>query len=347
LRLALARGLGARRARRLIRDCNGKVPWQSPHKAPERWHDALQAAASVDAASILRACEQQQVELLHPDDPRWPPCCEASEDAPLVLFARGRLELLAQGVRVAIVGARAPLPEAAMLTRAWTEALISAGATIVAAVERGINEATLRAAGSNCIAVLAGGHGKLAASGQRLAKSVFDAGGVVISALPPHASPTKPAFLQRNLLLALFGDLLLVVQAAEGSGALLVAEWAAQLGKEVCVVPGPAWSQAFAGSHALIRSGAMLVDAPEQLLEVLGLQRDANATRSHFQPRNEEEARVLAALAEQPLHLDALAERTALTWQQLAPILLALEMAGAIERLPGDRYALSQGGPHR
>jgi DNA processing protein len=108
----------------------------------------------------------------------------------------------------------------------------------------------------------------------RLAEEIVAAGGALVSQFPDGTSPRRHNFPARNVTLAALSDVVVVVEAVQGSGALITAEAALDLHKEVMAVPGSIFSPLSVGTHALIRDGAGLVQNARDVLAALGVGRE-------------------------------------------------------------------------
>jgi DNA processing protein len=108
----------------------------------------------------------------------------------------------------------------------------------------------------------------------RLAEEIVAAGGALVSQFPNGTSPRRQNFPARNVTLAALSDVVVVVEAMQGSGALITAEAALDLHKEVMAVPGSIFSPLSVGTHALIRDGAGLVQNARDVLGALGIGRE-------------------------------------------------------------------------
>src|SRR4029077_17982618 len=93
----------------------------------------------------------------------------------------------------------------------------------------------------------------------RLAEEIIAAGGALVSQFPDGTNPRRQNFPARNWTMAALSDVVVVVEAGEGSGALITAEAALHLHKEVMAVPGSVFSALSVGTHGLLRDGAGLV----------------------------------------------------------------------------------------
>ena len=156
----------------------------------------------------------------------------------------------------------------------------------------------------------------------------------------PLGTPAVAAnFPRRNRIIAGMSRGCLVVEAAERSGSLITARLAAENGRDVFAIPGSIHSPLSRGCHKLIRQGAKLVERAEDILEELRWESVvAAAPVAETAPADPEAARLLGAMGYDPCHLDALAERTGLTADQLLAMLLPLELDGHVAPLPGGRY---------
>jgi DNA processing protein len=134
-----------------------------------------------------------------------------------------------------------------------------------------------------------------------------------------------------------------VVEAAEKSGSLITAMLAAEQGRDVFAIPGSIHSALAKGCHHLIRQGAKLVDTADHILEAFG-----HAVRGHADMADDEAAlldrltrsarTLLDALAHDPVPADVLAARLRWDAADTQASLLALELAGVVERLPGNVF---------
>jgi len=168
--------------------------------------------------------------------------------------------------------------------------------------------------------------------------------GCVVSEFLPEQGARPEQFPRRNRVIAALSRATLVIEAEVRSGSLITARLAGNYGREVFAVPGSVQVGNHAGCHQLIRGGAALASDPASIMQELGwfgVKGDLFPKRKTYQPRSENEAKILDLLHSESLHLDELTETCGLTMPELSPILLGLELQGVIERLPGSRYQLS------
>ena len=126
---------------------------------------------------------------------------------------------------------------------------------------------TIAVMGTGVDVVYPAAHGKLA-------EEIIAAGGALVSQFPDGTTPRRHNFPARNWTMAALAEVVVVVEAAQGSGALITAEAALDLHKEVMAVPGSVFSPLSVGTHALIRDGAGLVQNARDVLAALGLLRE-------------------------------------------------------------------------
>jgi DNA processing protein len=242
-------------------------------------------------SEVLRA-----IEAFAPDDAReqaaaalldvicahahsYPDALRGLADSPPVLWALGgadRLTELLDGPGVAVVGSRRPSAYGIEVAEELSRGLSAAGVTVVSGLALGIDAAAhrgaLRAASPRTIAVLGSGAD---VPYPRLNRAIYDriAGvGVILSESPPGRRPFRWTFPARNRIMAAITAMTVVVEAADPSGSLITASFAAELGRGVAAVPGRVTATNAAGSNRLLRDGAAVIrDAADALDELFGV----------------------------------------------------------------------------
>jgi DNA processing protein len=192
---------------------------------------------------------------------------------PAELRTRGRWPP-PEGPRVAIVGSRRPSPYGEAVAEQLGSELARAGVIVVSGLALGIDAAAHRGAlngGGITVAVMGTGVDLVyPAAHSRLADEILAGGGALVSQFPDGTVPRRQNFPARNWTIAALSDVVLVVEAGEGSGALITADAALHLHKEVMAVPGSVFSALSVGTHGLLRDGAGLVQNARDVLAVLG-----------------------------------------------------------------------------
>ncbi len=264
-----------------------------------------------------------------------------SRPEPADLHARGRWPL-PEGPRVAIVGSRRPSPYGEAVAEQLAADLARSGVIVISGLALGIDAAAHRGAlngGGITVAVMGTGVDLVyPAAHSHLAEQIFAAGGALVSQFPDGTNPRRQNFPARNWTMAALSDVVVVVEAGEGSGALITAEAALHLHKEVMAVPGSIFSALSVGTHALLRDGAGLVQNARDVLGVLGLGGEVlddplpTPNRLGFALRPERDG-IVAHLSD-VLALSAadIARKLQLPVAEVLGRLTALELDGAVRR---------------
>ncbi len=282
-------------------------------------------------------------------DPRYPALLREIPDPPLFLYCHGRLEQDAGCV--AVVGSRRATSYGRAATRKLCRALARHGITVVSGMARGIDTAAHEGAlagGSPTVAVLGSGLERIYPPENKKLFHAIAEKGAVISEFFLKDPPMPHHFPKRNRVIAGMSLGVVVVEAARKSGSLITARLAADQGREVFAVPGSIESQKSAGTHALIKQGAKLVEDVKDILEEIGHRLDVKpppaiapqkgVAPSQDPPLSPEASRVLDALEPYPVHIDDLVRKLAMDAGRLAGILLKLELGGWVQQVPGKRF---------
>ena len=351
LRLVLTPGVGPVTANALLdRFKTPKSIFSASHAALRKHASDAQARAllaPVDGAlqAAIDAALAWQSEpgnhLLRRGDATYPALLRTLRDAPPLLYAKGRTDLL-PGAALAIVGSRNATVQGRATASAFAEALSGAGISIVSGLALGIDAAAheggLRGPGST-IAVVGTGADRIYPRRNRDLAHRIASDGCVLSEYPLGTPPLAENFPKRNRLISGMSCGVLVVEAAAKSGSLITAEVANDQGRDVFAIPGSIHSLLSAGCHKLIQSGARLIASPGELLVALSRAPLVRAALPAPAPAESDElARLLETLGQGPLHGDTLAELTTMHPGNLSAQLVALELAGKVERLPGGLF---------
>lgn len=328
-------------------ELTARVAAASGTEARERAARAIDRLAKLGAVAIT------------PDDLAYPDAFRLLPDAPFLLFASGRLELLGEPA-VGIVGTREPTDYGRETATRLAGDLARAGYTVVSGMAKGIDAAAhagALGAGAGTVGVL--GHGIDLTYPRENARlfSAMRERGLLITELPPGEEPRAGNFPRRNRLISALSEGVLVVEMAVKSGAQHTVAYALEQGREVFAVPGPIGSPMSAGTNQLLKEGARLVTSSEDVLEELrGVGRpvpvrragpaasarpaEADLGAEPVEPEglSPEESRTWAALGMDPLHVDDVAAAAGLAPSGVLAALLGLELRGVVEQLPGKRY---------
>lgn len=363
IHLLRAPGLGAGDLRRMVDRLGspaavldaGAPAWQAMGlKAPTRaWlRHPDHACLDADLAWLARPGHH----LLAWDDPDYPALLRQAPSPPAALWVVGDPTALWLP-QVAIVGSRNASPGGRDTAASFARSLAGAGMAITSGLALGIDaaaHAATLAAGGRTLAVMGTGPDRIYPSLHRdLAARIADSGCLATEFLP-GTGPRRSHFPSRNRIVAGLCLGVLVVEAAQRSGALITARLAAEAGREACAIPGSIHHPLARGCHRLIRDGALLVETPDDLLAALAplAARLAGELRGRLAlgapsptpttaprlPPGEDYARLWDALEHAPLALDRLAERSGLTVEGLSSMLALMELEGLVVAGHG-RYA--------
>jgi DNA processing protein len=278
-------------------------------------------------------------------DAAYPAALLTTPDPPPLLYVLGEPQALAAPRMLAVVGSRNPTPGGRDNARAFAASLAEQGVCIVSGLAAGIDaaahEGALQAGGATVAVVGTGVDRVYPARHRELAHRIVHAG-CVVSEYPLGTPPLAANFPRRNRIIAGLTQGTLVVEAALGSGSLITAELAAQMGREVFAIPGSIHAPQSRGCHALIRQGAKLVETvahiTEELRHLWGPETTAPAhTPAAVPAPSTDDDPVLAALGYDPTPFDLLQARCGWDTARLQAHLLMLELDGIVQRLPGDR----------
>jgi DNA processing protein len=244
------------------------------------------ADAAQRADQTISRLEALGLQVVTTADDRYPSRLAAIDMPPHVLYVLGNPGALDGRSAVAIVGTRRATDAGRAMAARLAATLVSVGSTVVSGLATGIDGAAHAAtvhAGGTTEAVIGSGHAALFPRiHQRLARSIVEAGGAVVSELAPDIRPTHGTFPRRNRVISGLADATVVVEAPARSGALITASWALEQGRDCFLVPGPIDAPASAGCLAFLRefaNSARIVAGIPQLIEDLGLARQLAEAR--------------------------------------------------------------------
>lgn len=234
--------------------------------APRARYDAFAAAdarARIAAAGLRAMCRCSDA---------YPARLRDLPDPPAVLHVAGAAEALEDRDAAALVGARRASAYGLEVARGLGRGLSSAGVPVVSGMALGVDSAAHTGAlegPAPTVAVLAGGADVPYPGSKRSLYARIVRQGCAVSELPPGFGVFRWCFPARNRLIAGLARTTVVVEAAERSGSLITADFAADLGRPVAAVPGHVTSGRSGGAHALLKAGAALVTDAADVLDLL------------------------------------------------------------------------------
>ena len=373
LALTLVPGLGTRNAGKVV--ARFRTPQAIFRASPSELESAGISgglARSITSGCTFEDAVVQQEKMLAAgtvavtiNDPSYPPLLREIFDPPILLFARGRVELL-QGTMFGVVGTRRPTPYGLAATERLSADLARAGLTIVSGMARGIDTAAHKsalAAGGDTIAVLGCGVDVVYPVENRNLAAELATKGLIVSEFPMGSTAFPQNFPIRNRIISGMSAGLLVVEGAQYSGSAITARLAIDQGREVFAVPGNITSKLSWGPNLLIKQGAKLVqdwndvvvDLPPEVRRKLiddGKKRllaqgvtDGDATSGAAQAslltgQSDISRKLLETLKpDASIHLDDLVATLGdFSPSELIAALFELELTGLVKQLPGKNF---------
>ncbi|MBC7624264.1 MAG: DNA-protecting protein DprA [Aeromicrobium sp.] len=278
--------------------------------------------------------------LLTLADADYPPALLQIANPPIVLYLKGRRELL-QSSAIAVVGSRNATPAGIQNAENFSHTLSDGGLTIVSGLALGIDAAAHRgglAGKSSTIAVVGTGLDLVYPARNKALAHQISEQGLIISEFSLGMPALAANFPRRNRIISGLARGVLVVEAALASGSLITARQAGEQGREVFAIPGSIHSPMSKGSHQLIKQGAKLVDDANDIFDELNFRPNQVMSLTAACNDPEIENPVLNALGYDAVSIDELCIRTCLPPSQLVGQLTELELAGQVAQLAGGRY---------
>lgn len=347
LRLSLLPGLGDDSFRRLL------LAFGSPERILAANHAELGKVVRPQLASAI--CDGGEMAglsavadwLLEPAngivtlaDTLYPQALLQIADPPPLLYVKGHVDLLNRPA-LAIVGSRNATPQGVATAESFAKALSDSGLTIVSGLALGIDAAAHRgglAGKARSVAVVGTGLDVIYPARNRVLAQALAAHGALLSELALGTPAVGANFPRRNRLISGLARGCLVVEAAPRSGSLITARLATEQGREVFAIPGSIHSTLSKGCHLLIKQGAKLVEAAQDILEELGLPPlAAGAPDSLAHPAASAQT-LLDHMGFHPCDIDTLAARSGLAADAVCSLLTQLELEQLVAALPGGKY---------
>lgn len=305
---------------------------------PDRVARALLTPLTDETKALIERTQEWAAQagnhILTLADAAYPQALLDIADPPILLYAKGRIDLLARP-SVAVVGSRNATAQGVSNAGKFSETLSEAGLTIVSGMALGIDTAAhqgaLRGNGSTVAVIGTGADIVYPARNHALAHQIAESGCILSEYM--LGTPAIPSnFPRRNRIISGLSKGVLVIEAAAQSGSLITARMAGEQGRDVFAIPGSIHSPLSKGCHLLIKQGAKLVDSAQDILDEISYRAKAHAPAS-TQPVPD--SPILAAMGFDPVDLDTLAQRCGFDIASLHAELLTLELDGAVETLPG------------
>lgn len=313
----------------------------------------IKICAKSTLESELSKIHDADARMIARGEPDYPPLLARVEDAPPLIFIRGFAHLLRKKT-TAIVGTRNASINGLRLAQSFAAAFGDAGFLIASGMARGIDTAAHEGSlKSGTAAVLAGGVDVVyPKENQALYEKIIE-NGVVLAEMPTGTIPQARHFPRRNRIISGMARGVVVIEAAKKSGSLITARMAAEQNREVFAVPGSPLDPRAKGANELIRQGAHLAESPEEIIQILNGQFMNTASEpqpieikhkiiKQPDPTEINSARhvIKKMLNVTPVSVDEIIRRCHMSPAVVSTILLEIELAGHLERHPGNQVSL-------
>lgn len=215
------------------------------------------------AERTLDDCYRQRVNLLTCQDAGYPNRLKNISDPPVLLYYRGQVPAVDEEPIIAMVGSRRCTPYGLLCAKRFGFHVASCGCVVASGGARGIDTMALRgavSAGKPVICVLGCGVDVVYPKENEALFRDVESNGWLLSEYPPGTPPEGRHFPVRNRIISGLSVGVLVVEAAEKSGALITANLALEQGRDVFAIPGNIGVPSCKGSNKLLKEGAIVAE---------------------------------------------------------------------------------------
>ena len=315
------------------------------------------------AEEEVMTAEIKHVHLITIEDEEYPYNLKQIEDCPPILYALGNVNLLKNDNMLAVVGSRNASISACRLAKSIASSLAQKNIVVVSGMAKGIDSSAHNGAleiNGNTIAVLGTGIDVIYPSENDKLYKQLEKNGLIISEFPFHTKPQASNFPRRNRIVSGLSKGVLVVEADIRSGSLITAHQALDQGRDVYAVPGAPYDGRSSGCNKLLKDGAILVEAPEDILE------NFNFTQVQFEPRkikkvemtdlfeysldnnennkdiaksDDKYTKLLSLISEDGEDIDDIIRVSKMPAEDILVMIMELELENKIIRLPGNKIA--------
>ena len=220
----------------------------------------------------IKYIEKNEIKILYLLDNNYPIKLKNIYDPPIVLYAKGNIDIL-NDVSIGIVGSRDCSDYGRNIASKISYELSKSSINIISGLAKGIDSAShigaIQAKGKTIAVMGTGIESVYPSENKKLAESIIDSGGTLITEFPINAPIRRLNFPKRNRIISGLSNGILVVEAKEKSGALITADFALEQGKNVYAIPGNITSMNSIGTNDLIKLGAKAVTNVVDIIEDL------------------------------------------------------------------------------
>ena len=325
---------------------------------------------------IIHKIDEYKMDVTTFLDKDFPSILNHIYNPPAILFMRGNRALLDKRLnRIALVGARRCSLYGRNVARMLGKELGKYSTIIVSGGARGIDthghEGLLASLGYGIVVMGCGLDIVYPRENTKLFDRILQNNGLLVSEYPPGTPPSAKHFPARNRIISGLSRGVIVVEAKGSSGSLITADMAVSEGRDVFVVPCNLLDHTADGNKFLMRNGAFVLTGYEDIVKEYHLTlRDMYSTKEKLSPPNKRDTMGVKDSSQMANHgqgvdtqglsmlsfnvdrsiilseiphdrcitVSDILKATSIPLQQLQPLLLELEMEGAIEHQPPRGY---------
>ena len=302
--------------------------------------------ADRDVAKELELIKRHKIDIITLNDVSYPPSLKAIYDPPPLLYVKGKIKREDKNA-IAIVGSRRATTYGRLTAQRLSAQLAAQRITIISGMARGIDSEAHKGAlavGGRTVAVLGCGIDVVYPPENRALEERIASSGAVITEFPFGTRPFAGNFPKRNRIISGLSIGVIIVEAAQRSGALITARLALEQGREVFAVPGSTTSPYSKGTHNLIKEGAKLVEDIDDILEELKplieirMEKGKESQDSLKPILSKEEEIIYNLVTQEPKHIDLLIQESKLSAQKVTGILMNLQLKRLVKELSGKNF---------
>lgn len=318
-----------------------KKVWERFQNWEKAWDK--ESDANINPEKEFGELQNKKISLMLKEDENYPPLLKEIPLPPFGIYILGKLNY--NQPAIAIVGTRTATPQGKELSKTFAQKLGVNGITVISGLAMGIDEYAHRGAlesNGKTVAVLGTPLNYIYPKcNERLAKTILEKNGAIISEFPSNQEYHPQNFLIRNRIISGLTDAVLVIEAPERSGALATARFALEQNREIFVIPGNIAATNYRGSNTLIKAGATPVTDAQDILDYFGIANVPKQTAAGLFSGNENEKIIVNAFKgkEEQLTTEELIKLTKLDIGQFNKSLAVLVIRGIIKEING-KYTL-------
>ncbi|MDD3284093.1 MAG: DNA-processing protein DprA [Patescibacteria group bacterium] len=306
----------------------------------------IQERDKINVEKTWNLYKNQNIKIITFFDNEYPYLLKQTYSPPLVIFARGNINLLQHKNFLSVVGTRRNTQYGKSVVQNFVRPVAEQNITIVSGLAIGIDSLahieSLDTSGST-IAVLGTPIDKIYPNcNYNLAQKILK-NGLIISEMPINTPFVKENFARRNRIIAGLSQATFVVEAGEKSGALITSEFAINENREILTVTGSIFDNYVKGNIRLIKQGAKIIEKVEDILEIYGkktIMIKENIDFINFE--NEQQKIIYKILLNGPCHIDKIIEYSTLKANVVISNLTQMEISKLINNTGGQIYQIKK-----